>query len=55
VTNVKIHHPSFGVLLRQISHIPAIRLQERNGARAIEAVAHASVQQRMLAACAPTS
>jgi hypothetical protein len=32
VTNVKNHHPSICTILRQIRHIPAIRLQERNAA-----------------------
>jgi len=30
VTNVKNHQPSIGAILRHISHIPAIWLQERN-------------------------
>jgi len=30
VTNVKNHHPSNRAILRHISHIPAIWLQERN-------------------------
>ncbi|BCB19991.1 hypothetical protein OCUBac02_28850 [Bosea sp. ANAM02] len=33
VTNVKNHHPSMCAILRHISHIPAIRLQERNAQR----------------------
>jgi len=32
VTNVKNHHSSNGAILRHISHIPAIWLQERNAA-----------------------